>query len=155
MSELRSNNLFGERNHFAELIQQATAPVRQYQKVKARKMFKPEYARFKLKFYYRDKNGQPMFSYDTYKRSVDGKKFSVTDEREGLVKLMREVRKQQLADTFTSAMIWCTLASEKSTQSSAYNFAVAKFVRNKPDWFYPRIEFNNGILILSNLIQLP
>lgn len=142
----RTNNLFGEKNHFAALIESVQAPVRSYHHKQARTFYKPDFARFKLKVYFRDGNGKVMFSYDTYKKYVEGKKTTVLDEREGLIKLVRCVNKYQKSDRLISAVIWACVTPEKNTKESLYNFEVVKFVRHKENWFSPFLKFENGIL---------
>jgi hypothetical protein len=125
-----------------------------------KKRVKPEFARFKMKIYWRelrytdlDKNGQVEYSYDYFYKHIDNEKFRVTDEREGLIELIKEAKKQQRSDNFISVMIWCTSNPEKTTAHSRYDIPVVKIVRNNPQiWYNPTLSFANGKLDIGKII---
>lgn len=131
----------------------------QHSKKHAKKRVKPEFARFKMKIYWRelryadpDKNGQPMFSYDYFYKHIETKKIRITDEREGLTELINEAKKQRLVDSFISVVIWCCVNEGKETKTSRYELEVMKMIRNNPrTWYNPTLEFNEGKLNLQKI----
>lgn len=124
-----------------------------------KKRVKPEFARFKMKIYWRElrygatnKNGQPMYSYDYFYKHLDGEKTRVTDEREGLTELINEAKKQRLLDNFISVVIWCCVNEGKETKHSRYELEVVKMIRHKEQvWYNPTLKFNDGKLDLQSI----
>ena len=130
-------------------------------KVHAKKRVKPSFARFKLKFYWKDlrytdlnKNGQVMYSYDYFYSYATGQKMKVENEKEGLCDLLREIDKQTLSDSFISVMIWACVDEEKNTLKSKYNIPIYKKVRNSKRWFNPSIKFVNDVLNVHSLVYV-
>lgn len=147
----RSHNLFGNSQHFSALVNYVLQPVRKYQQKKARKQFVPERARFKMKLFYLDGNTSVHYSYDFYHVYTDGVKKRQCDEATGLIKLMRYL--QKVNGKFISAVIWCKLGHDTSTELQAYNCEIVKYVRNREPQIDKRINFVNGQLDWSVFVK--
>lgn len=96
---------------FSKVLSESIVPPRQYEK-KTDNIYKPEHARYKLVIWFKDGNRRYFFSYDNkhYKDKV------VTDEYEGLLKLIRLTHKYK--DTFKNAILYSTLDPKKETKSN-------------------------------------
>lgn len=110
------------------LFEATINPVLQHQAVKTRKQFKPQYARFKLKFYYLDGNASVHYSYDFYHSYTAGVKKRIQDETLGFSKLLNCIKKAE--GKYLSCVIWATLDPSKNTDDNKYQNEVFKHVRN-------------------------
>lgn len=138
-------NLFGgNTSPLRDIIAQATAPVRKYQQQVTRKQYVPDYARFKLKFYYLDGNSSTHYSYDSFYVSQDGAKTLKWDEQVGLVKLLRLIETNK--GKYISAVIWCVMNDDTATATAQYNFEIVKYVRNRSPRIHSKINFTSGRL---------
>lgn len=129
-----------------DLFNKSLHQVNVNQAAKRRAKWKPEFSRFKLKFYYRDGNESVHYSYDMYHRYQDGVKIRETDEATGLTKLLRCIEKQTANDSFISAVIWTKLSQDTSTSVDNYHFEVYRFVRKKQVQACKHLHFENGRL---------
>jgi len=111
------------------LFEAALNPVLQQQTAKARKQFKPAFARFKLKFYYLDGNESVHFSYDFYFEYQNGVKKKIEDESLGFSKLLNCIKKNE--GLYKTAMIWATPCTIKNTDDHKYKIEVFKHIRNQ------------------------
>lgn len=127
LKTMNQNNRTGATS-LNNLFEAALNPVIQRQVARTRKQFKPQFARFKLKFYYLDGNASVHFSYDFYHSYEGGTKKRIDDEALGFSKLLRCIEKND--GKYLSAVIWATLDKKKSTDESKYQTEVFKHVRN-------------------------
>lgn len=127
-----------------------------YAKKKAkRKQSKPEFARFKLKFWYLDGNTSVHYSYDYTYRYPNGQQITVYDEHRGFWLLIKHIRELKAQDLFKTCVIWsnnddCNL----STDSGRYDYCVAKSYRQRDGRTHPNLVFienkeNNLLLPLG------
>lgn len=123
-----SARLFQNPTALHSLLEPAMQPVRAYQKKVKRKQFQPEFARFKLKFYYKDGNQSVHYSYDFYYTTENGERKKIHDESDGWLKLLRLIEKNK--DLFICAMIWCKLGDDTNVRAGGYNNECAKFKAN-------------------------
>lgn len=112
----------------SNLFEAALNPVMQHQTAKHRKQFKPQFARFKLKFYYLDGNASVHYSYDFYHQYIGGVKKRIDDESLGFAKLLNCIKKNE--GKYLSAIIWCTTCPKKSTDENKYIHEVFRVIRN-------------------------
>lgn len=134
-----------------ELLQAATEPARNYSKKVKRKQFSPLYARFKLKFYYKDGNCSVHYSYDFYNHTENGEVKKITDENVGWIKLLRCIEKNQ--GLFISAVIWCKLGDNTEVAAGGYNNECAKFKANGSVSINQSIRFRAGRMDWQNFIK--
>jgi len=84
--------------------------------------YKPQTSRFKMKIWYRDGNARVYYSFDNYTRAD---KESVTDEYEGLKKLIRLAHVAH-KDDIKVMVIWATLADQPLTSGNNYDYEILK-----------------------------
>jgi len=138
---------------FENLTASLLAPIQEKQKQKKRNQWKPEFSRFKLKCYYKDGNASVHYSYDIYHKYTAGIKTIITDENEGLTKLITYILSVQ--HKIKTAVIWVTFEKEKGTDNAQYNFEIFKLLGRisgeptikKTD----KLFFNNGLLNMEIL----
>lgn len=124
-----------------------------------RKSFKPQYARFKLKFYKNNAEYKVRFSYDFYSRYTAGIKRNVTDESEGLGKLLRLIDRSKYK--YFTAVLFCTTVEKPNTDLMHYNYPLYKFVNTQLMEYEDSIDFKtdpvtgNIFLDLSKLRKEP
>ena len=99
------------------------SPIQEKQKAK-RKKWIPDFARFKLKCYYKDGNASVHYSYDIYHKYENKIKQTITDEGEGLNKLITYINSVQ--HKIKTAVIWVTFEKEKGVKEAMYNYEVWK-----------------------------
>lgn len=109
-----------------------------------RKSERPEFARFKLKIWWRDGNENVFYSYDYDYFYPDGKKTRRDDEQRGLWKLLKEIGEQKELDNIKTAMIWMSFDERPATISSSYDFCIAKSLRGQNGKKLPELKFENG-----------
>jgi len=96
--------------------------------------WKPEFSRFKLKCYYKDGNSSVHYSYDMFHKYTAGIKQRITDEQEGLTKLLTYIFSVQ--HKIKTAVIWLTFEKEQGTEKSKFDSEIYKGVtHNKTDKF--------------------
>ncbi len=139
-----------------KIIPQFLAPIKELNKQQRRNKYKPSHARFKLKFWYRDGNEIPRYSYDFSPKNIDGVKQTIENEFLGLTTLMELVKDR--TGLFKTAMIWCTLVKNKKTRMNEndgivehYNYEVLKYIGNQKALINPTIQFENHKLILDRV----
>lgn len=117
---MQKNEIFAEAlNDFRQALTKAQEQPRDYTK-KSSHIYKPESARFKAVIYRKDGHNRYYYSYDT---KVYNKE-RITDEYEGLLKLLRLIHKHK--GEFKNAVIYATLEENKATNSN-YSYQVAYF----------------------------
>lgn len=135
--------------NLGELFRAALDPINKAQQKKKRSQFKPDYARLKLKFFYRDGNHSVHYSYDFIYRYENGAKTKVSDEELGYVKLLKLIQKQREADTFITAVIWANVSDNLSTDSGRYDYEIVKAVRGKEPVLNKAVRFHKGKLDIN------
>lgn len=106
-------------NDMRGAIDKASQEPRKYNKT-SDNVYKPQKARFKLAIY--GKNGLNRYYY-SYDNKTFEKKF-LTDEYEGLMKLLRLVNKN--LGSFKFAVIYCCIDNEKLTENVDYSYQICK-----------------------------
>ena len=146
-------NTKNQKISFENLTASILHPIQDKQKQKKRNQWKPEYSRFKLKCYYKDGNASVHFSYDIYHKYTAGVKTVITDENEGLTKLITYILSVQ--HKIKTAVIWVTFEKEKGTETAQYNFEIFKLLgRLNSDPTIKKTDklfFNNGLLNMEIL----
>lgn len=146
---------------FENLTASILDPIQDKQKQKKRNQWKPEYSRFKLKCYYKDGNASVHYSYDIYHKYTAGIKTVITDENEGLTKLITYILSVQ--HKIKTAVIWVTFDKEKGTEVSQYNFEIFKLlgrisgeptIKKTDKLFFKEGFLNMEILKLLKLQQI-
>lgn len=105
---------------FRGVLEQAAAPVRNYNRTSEKPIYKPEASRFKLVVWFKDGNTRYFFSFD-HTKYKDG---TFIDEFEGLKKLIRLVDK--FKGTYKNAIIYANLDEKKEIQGN-YNCEILKY----------------------------
>lgn len=141
MAEMRKiEDLFKD---FSKVLTESVQPVRNYEKKTESNIYKPENARYKLVIWFKDGNRRYFYSYDNkhYKDRV------ITDEYEGLLKLVRLAHKYQ--GTFKNAILYTTLDPKKETKSN-YCIEVMKtdiYGNRKTNKAVSFITENNNVIL--------
>ena len=133
-----------------DLFREALQPVTDHRAKIKRKQYKPEFARFKLKFYWRDGNSSVHYSYDFLFRYTDGVRRTVTDEQLGYSKLVQCIHKNK--DLYITAVIWANVSNDISTDTGTYDVEVLKSIRNRDAKVNPLMIFRHDKLELDPLI---
>lgn len=149
-NQQRTNNLFGEQNHFSKLVSDVMQPVRKYEQKKKKAKYVPARARFKMKVWYLDGNWSVHYSYDMHHEYKDGVKTRITDEYNGLTKLMKYLN--SVNGQLLTGIIWTTLSDNTDTKIQAYNFQVVKYVKNSKPEINNYLDFKEGILDWKALV---
>lgn len=128
---------------FSKVLTESVQPVRNYEKKTESNIYKPENARYKLVIWFKDGNRRYFYSYDNkhYKDRV------ITDEYEGLLKLVRLAHKYQ--GTFKNAILYTTLDLKKETKSN-YCIEVMKtdiYGNRKTNKAVSFITENNNVIL--------
>jgi len=148
------------KNTIAALSAQAMAPMFQKRAAATKKKYKPEYSRFKCKCYYKDGNTGVFYSYDTHHKYKDGQKTIITNESEGLTKLLTYIHTKQHA--IKTAVIWATFQKESGTDTARYDNEIYKGV-NKNNTFETlvnrKLHFNtsdnkNNFYLNTDILKL-
>jgi len=142
--------------HVKNLFDPALAPARQKKAEQNRKIWVPEFSRFKLQFIYR--NGQhstPYHSYDIHKAKGAA---NVTDEAVGLSKLLLLVDKKRQLDDYVVATIWANLTGDLRTYIDGklnmnYDLIVYKHVRGQKAFSLNLCKFPQGKLNVTELYE--
>ena len=133
--------------NIGQLFNSALAPAREHKKELNKKMWCPEFARFKLQFI--NRNGTtsiPYPSFDTHK-GVGGK--NITDEEVGYSKLIVLSDKRRIEDVYVSATIWANLTDDlrffiSGKLNKNYDHIVFKHVRGQKPFVSPWLKFRDG-----------
>jgi len=131
------------------LFQVASAPAQAQRTVRNKKLWTPEFARFKLQFKFRDGSTSiPYHSYDIH-RSKGGK--NLTDESIGFSKLLLLIEAKRSQDTYVVATVWANLTDDLRTYINErlnmnYDHIVFKHVRGQNPYSSPYIKFRDGKL---------
>ncbi len=136
----------------SDLASKIMQPSEQNKAKTKRNKWKPEYARFKLKCYYKDGNTSVHYSYDMYHKYEAGIKRHVTDENEGVTKLFTYILSVQ--HKIKTCIVWVTFEKEKGTETARYNNEVYKGVTRNGTFISERpvkLIFENGKLNTFNL----
>lgn len=137
------------------LVNSIVQPIEQNRAKTKRNKWKPEYARFKLKCYYKDGNTSVHYSYDMYHRYEAGIKQHITDENAGVTKLFSYIASVQ--HKIKTCIVWVTFEKEKGTENARYNNEVFKAVTRNGLFITERnckLIFENGKLNTFNLQKL-
>lgn len=134
-----------------DVIQQAIKPARNYQQKQKNGYFRPKYARFKCKMYWKDGNSSVHYSYDFFHRYVDGVKERIADEQGGFSKLLRMIDKRQ--GNYISGMIWMCFSQDKATENSVYNYTICKFVGGRATYMNNLLNFNKNQVLIRPLLE--
>jgi len=141
-------------NSISGVLNNAMKQVNTKQYEKKKNSFKPKFARFKMKVWYKDGNTQVMYGYDFYNQYSNGIKNVITDECLGLSKLKNYITKNN--SFIRTAMIFTTIEKEKGTEQSRYDILIYKGV-SRNNVFQNDIEiplkFNLGFIDLFFLQQ--
>jgi hypothetical protein len=154
-------NTKNQKISFENLTASLLAPIQEKEKQKKRNQWKPEYSRFKLKCYYKDGNASVHYSYDIYHKYTAGIKQVITDENEGLTKLITYILSVQ--HKIKTAVIWVTFDKEKGTDQAQYNFEIFKLlgrisgeptIKKTDKLYFKEGKLNLDILKLLKLQQI-
>jgi hypothetical protein len=114
--------------------------------------YKPSQARFKMKIWYNDGNSRTYYSFDSYRN----KNLSITDEWEGMKKLIRLGHVTHVKDV-KALVIWASISDKAMTNNANYDFEIFKVSRagsfdNKNVTF--RTDINKNVLLDLNRLSL-
>lgn len=141
---------------FSNLFDQATSAARQNKTASNRRVWTPEFARFKMQFKYRDGTTSiPYHSYDIHKAKGG---VNITDEQLGYSKLLLFAEKKRHEDRFLVGTIWANLTDDLRTfvdgrLNMNYDFIVFKIVRGQNAYASPFLQFNKGKLDVEFIKQ--
>jgi len=110
-----------------EIANRSNAPARSYNKTKSND-YKPEFARFKAKYWFTDGNCATFYSFDL-QHSKELKK-KVRDEWKGLFKLVRWAKKCESEGKLKTCVIWANVEDIPNTAGN-YDLEVYKRVVDK------------------------
>jgi Tol biopolymer transport system component len=145
-------------NSISNLIAPALATAHNKKKEMDKKFYTPDYARFKLQCKKPDGTTTiPYHSYDTHKGRGG---MTITDESEGLRKLITLAEKKIYDDSFSIATIFANITTDTRTYingklNKQYNVIVWMLIRGKTEQKDSRLRFtDSGVMDVEYMMQM-